>query len=105
MFFNWMVTAWHAVITRFDYDDDLQETLDNWAFLVFLVAYGLFLVVFVSLVLITVRILHTINLVVIHVSCKYRCNTCILSTFFIIFSDLFIIFFSMCYEITNYNQN
>lgn len=64
MFFNWLVTAWHAVITRFD--DDLQATMDNWAFLVFLIAYGLFLVVFVSLVLITVRILHTVNLAVIH---------------------------------------
>lgn len=64
MFFNWLVTAWHAIITRFDYDEDLQETLDNWAFLVFLIAYGLFLVVFVSLVLITVRILHTVNVVV-----------------------------------------
>lgn len=67
MFFNWLVTAWHAIITRFDYDEDLQETLDNWAFLVFLIAYGLFLVVFVSLVLITVRILHTVNVVVIYV--------------------------------------
>lgn len=64
MFFNWLVTAWHAVITRFD--DDLQATMDNWAFLVFLIAYGLFLVVFVSLVRITVRILHTVNLAVIH---------------------------------------
>lgn len=53
MFFNWLVTAWHAVITRFDYNDDLQATMDNWAFLVFLIGYGLFLVVFVSLVLIT----------------------------------------------------
>lgn len=67
MFFNWLVTAWHAIITRFDYDEGLQETLDNWAFLVFLIAYGLFLVVFVSLVLITVRILHTVNVVVIYV--------------------------------------
>lgn len=65
MFFNWLVTAWHAVITRFDYNDDLQATMDNWAFLVFLIGYGLFLVVFVSLVLITVRILHTVNLAVI----------------------------------------
>lgn len=64
MFFNWLVTAWHAVITRFD--DDLQATMDNWAFLVFLIAYGLYLVVFVSLVLITVRILNTVNLAVIH---------------------------------------
>lgn len=64
MFFNWLVTAWHAVITRFD--DDLQATIDIWAFLVFLIGYGLFLVVFVSLVLITVRILHTVNLAVIH---------------------------------------
>lgn len=63
MFFNWLVTAWHAVITRFD--DDLQATMDNWAFFVFLIAYGLYLVVFVSLVLITVRILHTVNLAVI----------------------------------------
>lgn len=63
MFFNWLVTAWHAVITRFD--DDLQATIDIWAFLVFLIGYGLFLVVFVSLVLITVRILHTVNLAVI----------------------------------------
>ncbi|XP_078337351.1 cys-loop ligand-gated ion channel-like isoform X2 [Crassostrea virginica] len=51
MFFNWLVTAWHALITRFD--GDLQATMDNWAFLVFLISYGLFLVVFVSLVLIT----------------------------------------------------
>lgn len=64
MFFNWLVTAWHAVITRFD--KVLQATMDIWAFLVFLIAYGLFLVVFVSLVLITVRILHTVNLAVIH---------------------------------------
>lgn len=64
MFFNWLVTAWHAVITRFD--KVLQATMDIWAFLVFLIGYGLFLVVFVSLVLITVRILHTVNLAVIH---------------------------------------
>lgn len=56
MFFNWLVTAWHALITRFD--GDLQETMDNWAFLVFLISYGLFLVVFVSLVLITVSNQH-----------------------------------------------
>lgn len=66
MFFNWLVTAWHAVITRFEYDVDLQATMENWAFFVFLIAYGLFLVVFVSLVLITVRMLHTVNLAVIH---------------------------------------
>lgn len=77
MFFNWLVTAWHAIITRFDYDEGLQETLDNWAFLVFLIAYGLFLVVFVSLVLITVRILHTVNVVVIYVIYEVNIdNTC-----------------------------
>lgn len=54
MFFNWLVTAWHALITRFDYDEALQEMMDNWAFVVFLVSYGVFLVVFSIVVLITV---------------------------------------------------
>ncbi|XP_061196753.1 gamma-aminobutyric acid receptor subunit alpha-2-like [Saccostrea echinata] len=53
MFFNWLVTAWHALITRFEYDEVLQETMDNWAFVVFLISYGVFLLVFGILVLIT----------------------------------------------------
>ncbi|KAK3083953.1 hypothetical protein FSP39_005950, partial [Pinctada imbricata] len=52
--FNFIVTVWHAFISRFGYDLDLQESMDNWAFLTLVLFYVLFLAIFSLIVTITV---------------------------------------------------
>ncbi|KAL3884622.1 hypothetical protein ACJMK2_024749 [Sinanodonta woodiana] len=52
MVFNWLVTIWHGVVTRFAYDKNLEILLDWWAFMGFVILYGAFQAYFYLMVLI-----------------------------------------------------
>ncbi|KAJ8311110.1 hypothetical protein KUTeg_011338 [Tegillarca granosa] len=57
MIFNYLVSIWHAIITFFEYDLDLQRWLDFGAFIFFLTVYILFQIFFVLIVVTKVRYL------------------------------------------------
>lgn len=49
MIFNFCISIWHAVITRFDGNSD-QDVMDKWAFYTFIIIYCVFQVTYFSIV-------------------------------------------------------
>lgn len=49
MIFNFCISIWHAVITRFDGNSD-QDVMDKWAFFTFIIIYCVFQVTYFSVV-------------------------------------------------------
>ena len=49
MIFNFCISIWHAVITRFDGNSD-QDVMDKWAFFTFIIIYCVFQVTYFSIV-------------------------------------------------------
>lgn len=45
MIFNFCISIWHAVITRFDGNSD-QGNIDFWAFIVFIIIYCVFQMIY-----------------------------------------------------------
>ncbi|KAK3590900.1 hypothetical protein CHS0354_020877 [Potamilus streckersoni] len=52
MIFNWLVTIWHGVVSRFAYSRNLETMLDWWAFMSFVILYGTLQAYFFLMVLI-----------------------------------------------------
>ncbi|KAK7483882.1 hypothetical protein BaRGS_00024899 [Batillaria attramentaria] len=53
MIFLFLVAVWHGVVTLFDYSNDLQKTMDFWAFIGFIILFVL--IVIISVVFMSIK--------------------------------------------------
>lgn len=51
MMFSGFITFWHAILSRFKYDTELQGDMDFYAFIVFAICYFFFQLIFILLIL------------------------------------------------------
>ncbi|XP_052083747.1 uncharacterized protein LOC127721109 [Mytilus californianus] len=59
MLFNFCISIWHAVITRFNDNSD-QDSMDYWAFIIFIIIYSVFQLIYFMIVVGSVSINYLI---------------------------------------------
>ena len=55
MILSGCITFWHAGLSRFHYDESLQDRMDFWAFIIFIAAYFVFQLLYIYLTYAQVR--------------------------------------------------